>query len=208
MTDRWVGVVALSLLVTGCAGFVGIDDWTPQGLAPDASGPVSSSASAASSGPGAAGGGGSSSDGGAGGGGTGAGGAAGSGGGASASSSVSGTGGAGGSAGPCDGKPDGASCGPKESERCCGEICVDISSDEGHCGGCDTPCAGGQTCEPIDQASCGSSPADTSGRCTCTTNAQCPLSQLCDVTRCSPDGTPNCDGVFVDVPSCANYCAY
>jgi hypothetical protein len=196
---KLIGVAALGLM-TGCAGIVGIDDWTPQGAAPeDASGQVGVTSGQATS----------STSGGAGAGGGGAATAS-----TATASSATGSGGAGGRAGPCVGKPDGASCGPNESDRCCGEACVDISSDAAHCGGCNTPCGIG-LCESVHatDVDCPLAPVDTSGRCNCTQNADCPLNQVCQTTapyanRCSPDSAANCDGVFVDNGSCPNYCAY
>lgn len=201
MADTWLGVFALALL-SGCAQVVGIEDWSgnPAAGPEEASGQVSASSS------GVGGSGGTGATGGTGVGASTGGGGAGTGAGPTSSSSASASSGSGGAT--CASLPDGASCGPKDSDRCCSGACVDISSDASHCGGCDTSCDASKTCEPVEQTACGTAPADTSGRCTCTTNAQCPLNQVCDANRCSPDSTANCDGVFIDVPSCPNYCAY
>lgn len=110
--------------------------------------------------------------------------------------------------------PDGASCGTLPSERCCSGACVDISTDDAHCGGCNSPCAPGRACESVaETANCELAPADTSGRCNCIETAECPLGQLCRTQapylyRCAPSTSNNCDGVMVEVQLCPNYCDY
>lgn len=110
---------------------------------------------------------------------------------------------------------NGTPCGPNAADRCCGGECVDISSDTGHCGGCNTPCAPGLECESVEVTNtCESSPAQTSGRCRCqAANAQCPLGQLCRTVtpytnRCVPETSDNCDGIRIGVNFCPSYCSY
>lgn len=109
---------------------------------------------------------------------------------------------------------DGTSCGPTAADRCCGGTCVDISSDGAHCGGCNTACTSGATCQSVAvTTACDPAPADTSGRCTCTGNADCPHGQICRTTTpaanlCAPEGPRDCDGTYVDVQLCPNYCGY
>lgn len=120
-------------------------------------------------------------------------------------------------------RSNGASCGSTANRRCCGGSCVNISTDESHCGGCFTACDSGFTCEPIESSPvCGSSyPANTSGRCRCqNANAHCPNNrgQVCRLTsyndgnRCVPDSTkpsPCAPGqVIRSASSCPAYCAY
>jgi hypothetical protein len=109
---------------------------------------------------------------------------------------------------------DGSTCGATAAARCCNGACVDISSDPAHCGGCDTPCIGGQGCESVASTpQCDISPANTSGRCGCDGTDDCPLGQICRTDspyagRCTPEVDANCDGVSVDVDFCPNYCGY
>lgn len=110
---------------------------------------------------------------------------------------------------------DGNSCGPNAADRCCGGVCVDISTDTNHCGGCGTSCADGLECESVDTTNtCELAPANTSGRCRCqAANAQCPLGQLCRTVapytnRCVPAGNANCTSAFVGQSSCPSFCAY
>jgi hypothetical protein len=111
--------------------------------------------------------------------------------------------------------PDGASCGPASADRCCNGSCVDITSDQDHCGGCNTACIPGQECEPVEVTNtCEAFPAETSGRCRCNlANDECPLGQICRTQspytgRCTPETDANCDGQFVEVQLCPNYCTY
>jgi hypothetical protein len=111
--------------------------------------------------------------------------------------------------------PDGTPCGEGAANRCCGGACVDISSDTLHCGGCNTECFKGQECESVEvTAMCPDSPAATSGRCRCElSDDQCPLGQLCRTQapytgRCAPSSAMSCDGAFVEVQLCPNYCSY
>lgn len=119
--------------------------------------------------------------------------------------------------GACDypAQPDGTSCGPQPKNRCCGGTCVDISSDTANCGGCNTACASGQSCESVAATStCELAPANTTGRCTCpAANAACPHGQVCRTytpytNRCTPDAQANCTSTFVSVNFCPNYCEY
>lgn len=109
---------------------------------------------------------------------------------------------------------DGTSCGPRPADRCCAGTCVDIASDGAHCGGCFAACDPGQMCESVELTACSPNPADTTGRCTCMSNAKCPNGQICrtfePVTwRCAPEGPEDCPGnTFVDVSACPNYCTY
>ncbi len=114
-------------------------------------------------------------------------------------------------------RPNGASCGTSEAQRCCTGVCVNISSDEANCGGCGQACAAGRTCESVSATtSCPLAPAATTGRCTCAgANAECPDSQICRTqtpyaNRCTPNGVANCASgqTFVDVDLCPNYCRY
>lgn len=111
--------------------------------------------------------------------------------------------------------PDGTSCGNDSADRCCGGACVDISTDTAHCGGCNTACAAGLECEPVTEtSSCELTPANTSGRCRCqTSNAQCPLGQLCRTVppftdRCVTAGDDNCQGDAFFQSSCPSFCGY
>jgi hypothetical protein len=111
--------------------------------------------------------------------------------------------------------PDGTSCGEVSALRCCGGQCVDISSDPQNCGGCNTECFMGQECESVELTGmCFDSPADTTGRCRCAeSDDECPVGQLCRtqapyVGRCAPSDAMGCDGVFVEVQLCPNYCTY
>ncbi len=112
-------------------------------------------------------------------------------------------------------RANGSSCGSNSANRCCGGSCVNISTNESHCGGCNTACSSGLTCETVaNTTSCSPHPANTSGRCRCNgSNAQCPRSQVCRTVtpfnnRCAPSSASNCASVFVDVSSCPNYCRY
>lgn len=110
---------------------------------------------------------------------------------------------------------NGSSCGAAASQRCCNGDCVDISSDPLHCGGCDAACADENACESVAATSeCMGSPADTTGRCRCQmADDECPLGQLCRTQtpyagRCAPADAAGCDGDFVEVELCPNYCSY
>ena len=110
---------------------------------------------------------------------------------------------------------DGAACGMFASKRCCNGACVDISIDPDHCGGCNAACAMGATCESVEvTAMCQDAPADTTGRCRCQmADDECPPGQLCRsespyAGRCAPTSSMGCDGDFVEVDLCPNYCSY
>jgi hypothetical protein len=108
-------------------------------------------------------------------------------------------------------------CGANSANRCCGGTCVNISTSEAHCGGCNTACAAGLTCESVSVTSnCSSAPANTSGRCRCNgVNSQCPRGQICRnvnpySNRCAPDAAGDCatGAVVVSVSNCPDYCRY
>jgi hypothetical protein len=112
-------------------------------------------------------------------------------------------------------RPDGSVCGPLAANRCCGGACVDVSNDAAHCGGCGYACASNQICESVALTNqCSSTPANTTGRCTCSANSQCPFGQICRTQtphpwRCTPNGPADCPGTtFVDLSFCPNYCVY
>jgi hypothetical protein len=110
--------------------------------------------------------------------------------------------------------PDATSCGPDPADLCCAGACVDISTDPLHCGGCNTGCGSTKTCQSVAvTTACDPAPADTSGRCTCNATADCPNGQVCrtespGANLCAPEGDRDCDGTFVDVQLCPNYCTY
>jgi hypothetical protein len=109
---------------------------------------------------------------------------------------------------------DGSSCGPRAADRCCAGACVDISSDDDHCGGCFAACVASKSCESISETTmCSTKPAETTGRCTCDANAECPYGQICrNVSphpwRCAPEGASACHGTFFQMDGCPNYCGY
>jgi hypothetical protein len=113
-------------------------------------------------------------------------------------------------------RADAIKCGSTASKRCCSGTCVDISTNESHCGGCFTACKNGNACESVSATSgCSPSPASTSGRCRCKgATADCSRGQICRAgqssynDRCTPSSSANCHGKFVDVSFCPNYCAY
>jgi hypothetical protein len=84
------------------------------------------------------------------------------------------------------------------SRRCCKGLMVDIARDAANCGGCGLACAAGKDCEGVGQTTeCAYAPKETSGRCRCTTDSQCPLQQNCrtdaPVTgRCSATSDSQC----------------
>jgi len=85
-----------------------------------------------------------------------------------------------------------------------------------HCGGCNSACTPGKACEPLeDLTACAMRPAGTSGRCRCTTSAECPRSQHCrnepaGMNRCSSADASECTPYSrVTVQSgCPNFCQY
>lgn len=94
----------------------------------------------------------------------------------------------------------------------CGEDCVDVSNDPAHCGGCDTPCAGGELCVdsvcqpvcPMGQVECGGACFDTNasaehcGGC----DMPCDPAEVCMggvcALACDP-GLEACNGACVDL---------
>lgn len=111
--------------------------------------------------------------------------------------------------------PDGTSCGLAVADRCCGGTCVDVSTDDAHCGGCGYACAPTEACESLDLTrQCAITSPDTSGRCTCTTTSECPVGQICrnqnrHPWRCTPEGPGDCPGTtFVDQSFCPNHCSF
>ncbi len=112
---------------------------------------------------------------------------------------------------------DGAQCGISAANRCCAGGCVNISSNPAHCGGCDSGCFAGMSCETISVTNtCSSAPPNVSGRCRCQgANSQCPRGQICRTVspftnRCTPDAPGDCapGQAPVLLNSCPDYCAY
>jgi hypothetical protein len=109
---------------------------------------------------------------------------------------------------------DATPCGADPADRCCAGACVDISTDPVHCGGCNTACGSTKSCQSVAATTeCSPAPAGTSGRCSCDANGDCPGGQICRTQApgaflCAPEGDEDCDGVFVDVQLCPNYCTY
>jgi len=120
---------------------------------------------------------------------------------------------------------DGTSCGPNPANRCCGGSCRNLTNDVNHCGGCGLSCHPGQQCQDVSTTPlCSSSPANTSGRCTCAgATSQCPNNtnevgsdgQVCRTFTpynnvCSPVSNAGCapGQVDVNIGSCPDYCLY
>jgi hypothetical protein len=109
---------------------------------------------------------------------------------------------------------DGSSCGPRAADRCCDGTCVDISTDDAHCGGCFTACDASQSCESIAATTmCPTNPSDTSGRCTCSATEECPTGQSCrwllpHPDRCEPENANACAGELFQPNQCPSYCGY
>ncbi|MBI2388508.1 MAG: hypothetical protein HYV09_02725 [Deltaproteobacteria bacterium] len=89
----------------------------------------------------------------------------------------------------------------------CGEACVDVATDRGHCGGCGKACGAGEVCVdakcqiacPKDQSVCGGKCVSTSedrahcGKC----DTACADGELCVAGKCTvacPKGQTACDG--------------
>lgn len=112
--------------------------------------------------------------------------------------------------------PNGTQCGPLPDRRCCGGQCVNIAADTNHCGGCGLACAPGRICQGVAQTTlCSVRPKETSGRCICGSDAQCPRGQECrtlepESNRCSPKEKSHCaTGQSVRwVDDCPNFCFY
>jgi hypothetical protein len=116
--------------------------------------------------------------------------------------------------------PDGTSCGPTASARCCSGNCVDISTNALNCGGCGIACVAGYACESVAalNTTCTAAPANTSGRCTCNSLLAntCPRTQTCRSAtpgnnRCSPNdaGVDCAAGEKIQLnPLCPQYCVY
>jgi hypothetical protein len=72
----------------------------------------------------------------------------------------------------------------------------------------------GQECESVgDTVTCPIHPAQTSGRCRCLADTECPLGQVCRLTApypglCEPSTAMDCAGMFVDMPGCPEFCSY
>jgi hypothetical protein len=112
---------------------------------------------------------------------------------------------------------NGTSCGANAANRCCDGTCVNISTNEANCGGCNTACDPGFNCESVATTNtCSQSPANVSGRCRCNgSNAQCPRNQVCRTVspyanRCAPAAASNCAAgeSLVNLSGCPNYCRY
>jgi hypothetical protein len=112
---------------------------------------------------------------------------------------------------------NGASCGPNAANRCCDGSCVNISTSENNCGGCNTACDPGFSCESVANTNtCSQHPANTSGRCRCGgANADCPRNQICRnvspfTNRCAPTSASNCatGQSVVALSGCPDYCRY
>lgn len=103
---------------------------------------------------------------------------------------------------------DGTSCGTQASDRCCGGRCTRISSDTQNCGGCGVVCKTGTVCDDaVTPSSCGPNSLVT-GRCTCASNTDCPGTQTCVTSRCSPLACrPYELRIQVD-STCPAYCKY
>jgi cysteine-rich repeat protein len=99
----------------------------------------------------------------------------------------------------------------------CGARCVDTSSDNAHCGGCDRPCATGATCSsgicgyPVGQGLCMGRCVNTQSdimNCGACGNA-CAAGQLCVAGACSTScAAPmmTCGGSCVDLRTDAAHC--
>lgn len=116
-------------------------------------------------------------------------------------------------------KPDGYQYNATESHRCCDGKPVDITEDEDNCGGCGLECAIGEDCESVEKTSgCSLHPEDTTGRCTCSSNSDCPTGigsqQVCRTLtpyngRCGPYEDGCAEGqTKVELTGCPDYCTY
>jgi hypothetical protein len=114
-------------------------------------------------------------------------------------------------------RTNGSSCGSTAANRCCQGACVNIATNETHCGGCNSTCASGLSCESVASTTqCTSAPSSVSGRCRCNgSNAQCPRNQICRTVtpynnRCAPLSASNCatDERVISLSGCPDYCRY
>lgn len=107
---------------------------------------------------------------------------------------------------------DGSLCGAGQAVRCCAGTCVNLTISGPNCGGCGIACSGTQTCQPIEQSTCGvGEPANTSGRCGCAAGSACPNRQTCGTDgRCYPNAASDCapSQQVADGGTCAPYCRY
>lgn len=114
--------------------------------------------------------------------------------------------------------PDGHACGALPSRRCCKGRCVNIATDENHCGSCGAKCAAGFSCQSVGKTDfCNFAPEETSGRCKCTSPAHCAFGQACrsetpGANLCSPYQPEHCpaEGSAIKWQGmpCPNYCHY
>lgn len=106
---------------------------------------------------------------------------------------------------------DGTQCGTASSARCCGGTCVNTTVNGSNCGGCGLVCSPGQVCQDLTRTSC-NEPADTSGRCACSTTAPCPQGQRCGTNGfCNPASVTQCatgQTVSTTAAACGAYCRY
>lgn len=109
---------------------------------------------------------------------------------------------------------DGTVCGAGQAARCCTGTCVNTTLNTTHCGGCRLACSTGEVCQPLDMSGCSPlEPANTSGRCTCSSNVPCPDGQICSNGTCKPTGAADCAAgqsvrLSADGGSCGTFCSY
>jgi hypothetical protein len=105
---------------------------------------------------------------------------------------------------------DATLCGSTTAQRCCSGTCVDLARTASHCGGCGLSCAPTRNCIPLEASGCAGEPANTSGRCGCTGNADCPAGQICTMGACAPASLSQCAmGQQVQAArTCSTYCRY
>lgn len=103
-------------------------------------------------------------------------------------------------------KRDGDSCGTTAASRCCSGSCVDISLDWRNCGGCGVRCGTSQ-CLDAAATSC-QPPIDVSGRCTCTSDVDCPQDTHCTRGLCEPTLCHSPEYIVLGSASCLAFCRY